>query len=122
MAYNDTFPKVPCCAISTIGAELLAKLLKMDPNVKFHFEMSCQTLPDEKSYIVVAEIRGSEHPDEYITIGGHLDSWDLAQGSQDDGAGAMQTLEVLRTFVSLGLKPKRTIRVVMFMNEENGER
>lgn len=122
MEYNDSFPKVPCCAISTIGAELLSKELKVDPNVRFHFEMSCQTLPDEKSYNVVAEIRGSEHPGEYITIGGHLDSWDLAQGSQDDGAGIVQTLEVLRTFKALGIRPKRTIRFVMFMNEENGTR
>jgi carboxypeptidase Q len=122
MEYNDSFPKVPCSAISTIGAELLAKELKVDPNVRFHFEMSCQTLPGEKSYNVVAEIRGTEHPGEYITIGGHLDSWDLAQGSQDDGAGIVQTLEVLRTFKALGIKPKRTIRFVMFMNEENGTR
>jgi carboxypeptidase Q len=122
MQYNDSFPKVPCCAISTIGAELLDKELKVDPKSKFHFEMSCQTLPDEKSCNVVAEIRGTEHPDEYITIGGHLDSWDLAQGSQDDGAGIVQTLEVLRTFKALGIKPKRTIRFVMFMNEENGEK
>jgi hypothetical protein len=122
MQYNDTFPKIPCCAISTIGAELLSKQIKDDPQTKFHFEMSCQTLPDEKSYNVVGEIRGSEHPDEYITIGGHLDSWDQGQGSQDDGAGAVQTLEVMRTFKALGLKPKRTIRFVMFMNEENGEK
>jgi len=122
MQYNDTFPKVPCCAISTIGAELLDKQLKLDPKIKFHFEMSCQTLPDEKSYNVVGEIRGTQYPNEYITIGGHLDSWDLAQGAQDDGAGAVQTLEVLRTFKALGIKPKRSIRFVMFMNEENGER
>jgi len=122
MQYNDSFPKVPCCAISTIGAELLDKQLKLDPKTKFHFEMSCQMLPDEKSYNVVGEIRGSEHPDEYITIGGHLDSWDQGQGSQDDGAGVVQTLEVLRTFKALGIKPKRTIRFVMFMNEENGAR
>jgi hypothetical protein len=122
MQYNDSFPKVPCCAISTIGAELLDKQLALDPKTKFHFEQSCQTLPDEKSYNVVAEIRGTEHPDEYITIGGHLDSWDQGQGSQDDGAGIVQTLEVLRTFKALGIKPKRTIRFVMFMNEENGEK
>ncbi len=122
MQYNDSFPKVPCCAISTIGAELLDKQLKLDPKTKFHFEMSCQTLPDEKSYNVIAEIRGTEHPDEYITIGGHLDSWDQGQGSQDDGAGIVQTMEVLRTFKALGIKPKRTIRFVMFMNEENGEK
>jgi carboxypeptidase Q len=122
MQYNDSFPKVPCCAISTIGAELLSKQIKLDHQTRFHFEMSCQTLPDEKSYNVVAEIRGTEHPDEYITIGGHLDSWDLAQGSQDDGAGIVQTLEVLRTFKALGIRPKRTIHFVMFMNEENGEK
>jgi|SRR6185312_8413075 len=122
MHYNDSMTKVPTCAISTIGAELLSKLLKSDPHVKLYFKMSCETLPDVKSYNVVGEIKGTEHPEEIIVIGGHLDSWDLAQGAQDDGAGAMQSLEVLRTFVSLGLKPKRTIRVVMFMNEENGER
>jgi carboxypeptidase Q len=122
MQYNDTFPKVPCCAISTIGAELLDKELKVDPKIKFHFEQSCQTFPDEKSYNVVGEIRGTEHPDEFVTIGGHLDSWDQGQGSQDDGAGVMQTMEVLRTFKALGIKPKRTIRFVMFMNEENGEK
>jgi len=122
MGYKDSLPKVPCCAISTIGAELLNKELKVDPAARFHFEMSCKTLPDEKSYNVVGEIRGTEHPDEYITIGGHLDSWDQGQGSQDDGAGIMQTMEVLRTFKALGIKPKRTIRFVMFMNEENGTR
>jgi carboxypeptidase Q len=122
MKYNDSFPEIPCCAISTIGAELLSKKLKSDSKTKFHFEMSCQTLPDEKSYNVVGEIKGAEHPDEYITIGGHLDSWDQGQGSQDDGAGIVQTLEVLRTFKALGIKPKRTIRFVMFMNEENGEK
>ncbi len=122
MQYIDSLPKVPCCAISTIGAELLHKKLALDPNAKFHFEMSCQTLPDEKSYNVVGEIKGTEHPNEYITIGGHLDSWDQGQGSQDDGAGIVQTLEVLRTFKALGIKPKRTIHFVMFMNEENGTR
>jgi len=122
MAYNDSMAKVPCCAISTIGAELLSRQLKSDPHVRFYFKMSCETLPDVKSYNVVGEIKGTEHPEEIIVIGGHLDSWDLAQGAQDDGAGAMQSLEILRTFKALGLKPKRTIRVVMFMNEENGER
>lgn len=122
MQYKDSLPKVPCCAISTIGAELLHKQLTLDPKIRFHFEMSCETLPDEKSYNVVAEIRGTQYPKEYVTIGGHLDSWDQGQGSQDDGAGIVQTLEVLRTYKALGIKPKRTIRFVMFMNEENGER
>ena len=107
MQYNDSFPKVPCCAISTIGANLLDKELKVDPQTRFHFEMSCQTLPDEKSYNVVAEIRGTQHPDEYVTIGRPPDSWDLAQGSQDDGAGIVQTLEVLRTFKPPGNKTEK---------------
>jgi carboxypeptidase Q len=124
MHYTDSVSpvKVPCCAISTVGAEQLSNILKTDAHARFYFKMSCQTLPDEKSYNVVGEIKGTEHPEEIIVIGGHLDSWDLAQGAQDDGAGAMQSLEILRVFKSLGIKPKRTIRVVMFMNEENGER
>jgi len=124
MHYVDSISKVkvPCCAISTVGAEQLSSLLKTDAHVRFYLKMSCQTLPDEKSYNVVGEIKGSEHPEEIIVIGGHLDSWDLAQGAQDDGAGAMQSLEILRVFKALGIKPKRTIRVVMFMNEENGLR
>lgn len=122
LGYNDSLPEVPACAISTMGAEQLSSLLKSDPHVRFYFKMSCQTLPDVQSYNVVGEIKGSEHPDEIIVIGGHLDSWDLAQGAQDDGAGAMQSIEILRTFKALGIRPKMTIRVVMFMNEENGER
>lgn len=122
MGYNDSLPKVPACAISTMGAEQLSKLLKSDPHVRFFFKMNCETLPDVKSYNVVGEIKGTEHPNDVIVVGGHLDSWDLAQGAQDDGAGAMQSIEVLRMFKELGIKPKCTIRAVMFMNEENGER
>lgn len=79
-------------------------------------------LPDAPSFNVVGEIRGSEFPNEIITVGGHLDSWDLAEGAQDDGAGCVQSIEVLRAFKAVGIKPKRTIRAVMFMNEENGGR
>jgi hypothetical protein len=122
MHYNDSINAVPTCAISSAGAELLSRLLKQDNHVKFYFKMNCQTLPDVKSYNVIGEIKGTQHPEEIIAIGGHLDSWDLAQGAQDDGAGAMQSVEVLRTFKSLGIKPKRTIRIIMFMNEENGSR
>jgi carboxypeptidase Q len=123
MQYNDSVKtKLPACAISTQGAELLSKLLKNDPKLRFHFEMSCYTMPDVQSYNVIAELKGTEHPEEIIDVGGHLDSWDLAQGSNDDGAGIVQSLEVLRTFRAMGIKPKRTIRVIMFMNEENGGR
>lgn len=123
MQYNDSVKtKIPACAISTIDADQLSKLLKNEPKLRFHFEMGCYTMPDVQSYNVIAELKGSEHPEEFVVVGGHLDSWDLAQGSHDDGAGAMQSLEVLRTFKALGIRPKRTLRIIMFMNEENGGR
>lgn len=122
MGYKDSIAKVPCCAISTKGANLLSSMLKTDPKLKFHFKMNCQTLPDEKSYNVIGEIKGSEHPEEIIVVGGHLDAWDNGDGAHDDGAGCVQSIEVLRTLKALGVKPKRTIRAVMFMNEENGLR
>jgi hypothetical protein len=79
-------------------------------------------LPDAPSFNVIGQINGGEYKNEIINIGGHLDSWDLAQGAHDDGAGCVQSIEVLRLFKQLGIKPKRTIRAVMFMNEENGLR
>jgi carboxypeptidase Q len=79
-------------------------------------------LKDVPSFNVVGEIRGSQFPEEILTVGGHLDSWDLAEGAQDDGTGCMQSIEVIRTLHALGIRPKRTVRAVMFMNEENGGR
>jgi len=122
MHYNDSLPKVPSCAMSTNDADKLSEYLKSDKHLKFHFKMSCKTLPDEKSYNVVGEMRGTEHPEEIIVFGGHLDSWELGKGAHDDGAGVVQCIEVLRLFKALGIKPKRTIRAVLFMNEENGLR
>lgn len=122
MAYADSIKKIPACAISTKGANLLSDLLKKDPQMKFKIKMNCQTLPDEKSYNVIGEIKGKEHPEEIIVVGGHLDSWDLGDGASDDGTGIVQSAEVLNLFQALGIKPKRTIRAVMFMNEENGGR
>lgn len=122
MRYGTGVPLIPTAAISTNAADLLSKSLKENPNLTFYFKQSCETLPDAKSYNVVGEIKGSEKPDEIIVVGGHIDSWDLAEGAQDDGAGCMQSIEVLRLFKALGIKPKRTIRAVMFMNEENGLR
>jgi carboxypeptidase Q len=120
-AMNDTTEaRVPAIAISPIDADKLSEELKKNPSLEFYYKTNCQTLPDAKSYNVIGEIKGSEFPDEIILVGGHLDSWDLAQGAHDDGAGCMQSIEVLRTFQKLGIKPKRTIRAVMFMNEENG--
>lgn len=122
MRYATGIPMIPTAAISTNGANLLSKLLKENPKLKFYFKQNCETLPDAPSHNVVGEIRGTEKPDEIIVVGGHLDSWDLAEGAQDDGSGCVQAIEVLRAMKALGIKPKRTIRAVMFMNEENGLR
>ena len=121
-SYGD-IPKsqyIPSAAISTNGAELLSKTLKSNPTLKFYLKMSCQQLDDVLSYNVVGEIKGTEHPENIMVVGGHLDSWDLADGSHDDGAGIVQSMEVINIFKNLGYKPKNTIRVVLFMNEENG--
>jgi Peptidase family M28 len=123
-SYGD-IPKsqyIPCAAISTNGAELLSKTLKSNPNLKFYLKQSCQQMDDVLSYNVVGEIKGSSNPDKIMVVGGHLDSWDLADGSHDDGAGVVQSMEVLNIFKNLKYKPKNTIRVVLFMNEENGTR
>lgn len=120
MAYGTGVPMIPAGAISTSAAEQLSALLKQNPSLKFYFKQNCETLPDAPSHNVIGEIRGSEKPDEIIVVGGHLDSWDLAEGAHDDGTGCVQSMEVLRIMKALGIKPKRTIRVVLFMNEENG--
>jgi hypothetical protein len=122
LRYAADLPQLPAVAISTKDAELLSSLLKNDPALQFHFQTNCKMLPDVLSYNVVGEIKGSQFPDEVITVGGHLDSWDLGEGAHDDGAGCVQSIEVLRIMKTLGIKPKRTIRAVMFMNEENGLR
>ncbi len=119
--YNDSFPKIPAVAISTNDAEYLSNQLKKQ-TVKGFFRTTSKMLPDAIGYNVVAEIRGSHIPEEIITVGGHLDSWDLAEGANDDGSGVVQSIEVLRSLIALGIKPKRTIRAVAFANEENGLR
>lgn len=124
MSYDDLpeDKKVPTAAISTKAANLLSEKLKENPSLKFYFKQSCVTLPDEPSYNVIGEIIGSEFPNKIITVGGHLDSWDLGDGAHDDGAGIVQSIEVLRLFKLNGIKPKHTIRCVLFINEENGLR
>jgi hypothetical protein len=123
-SYGD-IPKenyIPTAAISTNAAELLSKKLKENSKLKFYMKLSCQNLDDVLSYNVIGEITGSVHPEKIMTVGGHLDSWDLADGSHDDGAGVVQSIAVLECFKKLNYKPKNTIRVVLFMNEENGGR
>lgn len=122
MGYKDSLNKIPACAISTNGANWLSSYLKTDKELTFYLKMNCKFLPEEKSYNVIGEIYGSEKKDEIITVGGHLDAWDNGEGAHDDGAGIVQSIEVIRIYKALGLKPKRTIRAVAFMNEENGLR
>jgi carboxypeptidase Q len=122
MRYAPNVAKIPALAISTRHAELLSQYLKDEKDITFYMENHSETLEDAPSFNVIGEIKGSEFPNEIIVVGGHLDSWDLGQGAHDDGAGCVQSIEVLRLFKTMGYKPKRTIRAVMFMNEENGLR
>ncbi|RKE90848.1 M20/M25/M40 family metallo-hydrolase [Ichthyenterobacterium magnum] len=124
MSYGDlpNSQRIPSAAISTNDAELLSGMLSLDKNIKLYFSQNCKQLKDVQSYNVIGEITGSEFPNEYIVVGGHLDSWDLGDGSHDDGAGVVQSMDVVRLLKESGIKPKRSIRVVLFMNEENGLR
>ncbi len=124
MSYGDLTneKKIPAAAISTNGADLLSGMLKLNPAIKFQFNMNCRSWKDVESFNVIGQITGSEYPNEYMVVGGHLDSWDLGDGAHDDGAGVVQSMEVLRLFKEIGYTPKRSIRVVLFMNEENGLR
>lgn len=124
MTYDDQpeSERIPAAAISTNAAEMLSTSLKLNPEINFYFKQNCKQFKDVESYNVIAEIKGSEKPEEIIVVGGHLDSWDLGDGSHDDGAGCVQSMEVLNLFKKTGYKPKRTVRVVLFMNEENGLR
>ena len=114
--------RIPAAAISTKGADKLSSLLKIKPDLKFLLRQQCKQMPDVQSYNVIAEKIGTTYPDEVILIGGHLDSWDIGDGSHDDGAGVVHSMDLINLFTSIGYKPKRTIRVVLFMNEENGLR
>ncbi len=120
MSYDPAVPEIPAVTISTAAAERLSASLRSDPDTRFFFKTSCEKRPPVVSHNVMGELRGAERPDEVIVIGGHLDSWDLSPGAHDDGAGCAQSIEAVRLIRESGLKPKRTIRVVLFMDEENG--
>lgn len=120
--YAPNVGKIPAVAISTRHAELLSQLLKEEKDLQFYVETHCEILPDAPSFNVIGELRGTENPANIIVVSGHLDSWDVAQGAHDDGAGCVQAIEVLRLFKAAGYQPKNTIRAVMYMNEENGLR
>jgi carboxypeptidase Q len=122
MRYATDGAKIPALAISTKHADALSKLLKEEKDLQFYMENHSVMLEDAPSFNVIGEMKGTEFPEQIIVVGGHLDSWDLAQGAHDDGAGCVQSIEVLRLFNAMGFKPKHTVRAVMFMNEENGLR
>ncbi|MBT8244155.1 MAG: M20/M25/M40 family metallo-hydrolase [Winogradskyella sp.] len=124
MSYQDLpeDKRIPSAAISTNDANKLSEVITNGENPEFYFKQNCKQYEDVLSYNVIGEITGNEFPDEYMIVGGHLDSWDLGDGSHDDGAGVVQSMEVLRLLKESGIKPKRSIRVVLFMNEENGLR
>jgi hypothetical protein len=123
LRYNDSFPAIPALAISTKSAERLSDLIKgAYKEENLFFRSNCKMLPDTIGHNVIGEIKGTRFPDEIITIGGHLDSWDQGEGASDDGTGIVQSIEILRVFKAIGYKPGRTIRIVLFANEENGLR
>ena len=122
MSYLDSNKRIPAAAISTVDAHNLSQALKNNNVKSLSLQLSCKQLPDTVSYNVIGEIKGSEFPSEIILVGGHLDSWDIGEGAHDDGAGVVQSLQVLETFKRMNISPKRTLRCVMYMNEENGNR
>jgi carboxypeptidase Q len=122
MRYDEKQPKIPAAAVTTEDAELMHRLIAKGERVRMHVVLTPKTLPDVESANVIAEIRGSEFPGEIVLIGGHLDSWDLGTGAIDDGSGVVMVMETMRVLKELGITPKRTIRGVLFMNEENGLR
>jgi hypothetical protein len=122
MNYDDAQPKIPAAAVSPEDALMMARLIADGVPVKVHLEMGAQLLPDADSADVVGEIPGKTHPEQVVVIGGHIDSWDVGQGAQDDGASIMACLQALALMKKLGLQPQRTIRVAFWVNEENGGR
>jgi len=120
--YTDSIPQIPAVAIGINDADFLSEVLKEESKLKLQLKLSCKTLPDAQSFNVIGELKGTEFPAEVIVVGGHFDSWDKGDGAHDDAAGCIQSLEVLDLFKRLQIKPKRTIRCVFFINEENGSR
>ena len=116
----DSIYKIPAIAISTVDANILSEAIRTTPGQTVKMYNECENLGLTPSHSVIGEIKGSEFPDEIILVGGHLDSWDIGEGAHDDGVGCVHALQVIETFKALDYTPKRTIRCVLFMNEENG--
>jgi carboxypeptidase Q len=122
LRYTDDQPKIPAAAVTIEGAELLHRMQERGEHPVLRLKMEAHFLPDAESANVVAELKGRERPDEIVVVGGHIDSWDVGQGAHDDGGGCIVSWEAVRLLKELGLRPRRTIRVVLFTNEENGAR
>ncbi|MFY0685531.1 MAG: M20/M25/M40 family metallo-hydrolase [Cyclobacteriaceae bacterium] len=120
LRYKPNMPQIPAMAISTIGADRLSKLIAQDSELEIYMENHSEMKGEVLSHNVIGQINGTDSPDEYIAVGGHLDSWDVGEGAHDDGSGCMQGIEALRALKAVNYTPKRTIRAVMWMNEENG--
>ena len=120
MAYNDTFPKIPAAALGLKDADYLWTTCKRNPAVKVSLVTNGSFLQEATGHNVIAELKGTQFSNEVITVGGHLDSWDVNEGAHDDGAGIVQTMEVMRALKAINYTPKRTLRFVLFANEENG--
>ncbi len=120
MGYEDGVAKIPCAAVTVEDAELIHRLIDDGDDVKVKLVLSGKTLPDVESHNVIGELRGGVTPEEVVLIGAHIDSWDVGQGAHDDGAGVVGVMQALTVIRNLGLTPRRTIRVVLFTNEENG--
>ncbi len=120
MRYAPDVPPIPAACVSTRGAERLSRALKIDPETRVSLRFHCRNLEPGPSHNVIGQITGTDRPEEIILLGGHLDCWDLSHGAHDDGAGCAQSIAALQLLKQLGLKPRRTIRAVLFMNEEFG--
>lgn len=122
LSYDRDTDSIPAFALSTNSAFRLSEAIRANGTARLSLYSDCRRLPDVLSHNVIGELRGTEFPEKVITVGGHLDSWDVGEGAHDDGAGVVQSLEVLRIFIELGIRPRHTLRCVFFMNEENGSR
>ena len=120
MAYNKDIPRIPHAALTIEDAIMLSSQQKSGEKIVIQLKMAARTEPDRWSRNIVADLKGSENPDEIVVVGGHIDSWDVGQGAQDDGGGCVAAWHAVKLIHDLGLRPKRTLRVVLWTNEENG--
>ena len=120
MVYSNSVPKIPHAAITVEDADMMQRMQERGEKIVVHLQMSAATLPDAPSRNIMAEITGRDLPDEVVIVSGHIDSWDVGQGAEDDGGGAISAWETVRLMKQLGLRPRRTVRAVLWTDEENG--